>query len=181
MTRTSRLCYLSIRQAFLRRRTGYIRRAVKIEMGARADHWPCETKNMTAYVAEQYPQGFREPTCTVKVLAVERTFWEKATILHAEYSRPADKPIPKRFSRHYCDFYELIRRGVAARAVAQPELLKRVAEHKGLFFRSSWARYSEAARGTLRISPPAPRLEELRQDYARMQEMFFGSRQILRR
>jgi len=42
--------------------TGYIRRAVKIEMGARADHWPCETKTVTPYVAEQFPQGFRKPS-----------------------------------------------------------------------------------------------------------------------
>src|ERR1019366_9129792 len=58
-----------------------IRRMVKIEMGARADHWPCETKPVTPYVAEQFPQEFREPDCAVKVLSAERTFWEKATIL----------------------------------------------------------------------------------------------------
>ena len=43
--------------------TGYIRRMVKIEMGARADHWPCESKTVTPYVAEQFPQGFREGSC----------------------------------------------------------------------------------------------------------------------
>ena len=85
--------------------TGYIRRAVKIEMGARADHWPCETKTVTPYVAEQFPKGFQEASYAVKVLAVERTFWEKATILHAEFHRPVDKPMPERFSRHYGDFY----------------------------------------------------------------------------
>ncbi len=49
----------------------YIRRAVKIEMGARADHWPSETKTITPYVAEQFPNGFREPNCALKVLSVE--------------------------------------------------------------------------------------------------------------
>ena len=82
-------------------------------MGARADHWPSETKTITPYVAEQFPQGFNDPSCEVKVLSAERTFWEKATILHAEFHRPAEKPMPERFSRHYCDFYELIRKGVA--------------------------------------------------------------------
>jgi hypothetical protein len=80
----------------------YIRGAVKIEMGARADHWPSETKTITPYVAEQFPKGFREANCTLKVLSVERTFWEKATILHAEFHRPSDKAMPERFSRHYC-------------------------------------------------------------------------------
>jgi Nucleotidyl transferase AbiEii toxin, Type IV TA system len=95
--------------------SGYVRQSVKVETGARSDHWPCETKPVTPYVAEQFPQGFRQATCEVKVLSVERTFWEKATILHAEFHRPESKPTQVRLSRHYCDFYELIRNGVAER------------------------------------------------------------------
>jgi hypothetical protein len=112
---------------------GYIRRAVKIEMGARADHWPCVKKTVPPYVAEQFPKGFQETRCAVKVLSVERTFWEKATILHAEFHRPADKAMPERFSRHYCDFHELIRKGVSKSATVKLDLLARVAEHKNLF------------------------------------------------
>lgn len=152
----------------------YVRQTVKIEMGARADHWPCEAKTITPYVVEGFPGAFKEPICTVKVLSVERTFWEKATILHAEFHRPAGKAIPERFSRHYCDFYELIRKGVAKSAVERLELLGRVAQHKSLFFKSSWAKYGEAAKGTLKIHPPGERIGALNDDYARMQEMFFG-------
>ena len=154
--------------------TGYIRRLVKIEMGARADHWPSETKSLTPYVAEQFPRGFKAGSCAVKVLSAERTFWEKATILHAEFHRPADKPMPERFSRHYCDFHELIRKGVAKTATTKPELLARVAQHKSLFFKTSWARYGEATKGSLRLAPPVERVKALREDYAKMQQMFFG-------
>jgi hypothetical protein len=154
--------------------TGYVRRAVKIEMGARSDHWPCETKTVTPYVAELFPQGFVEPGCAVKVLSVERTFWEKATILHAEFHRPANKATPERYSRHYYDFYELIRKGASQSAIANLDLLARVAEHKSLFFKSSWARSNEAVKGTLRVAPPEFRLPALREDYAKMQQMFFG-------
>lgn len=154
--------------------TGYIRRLVKIEMGARADHWPSETKTITPYVAEQFPQGFQAASCAVKVLAAERTFWEKATILHAEFHRPADKAMPERFSRHYCDFHELIRKGVAKPAAEKLDLLARVAEHKNLFFKTSWAHYGEATKGSLRIAPPESRVKALRDDYARMQQMFFA-------
>jgi hypothetical protein len=34
----------------------YVRQTVKIEMGARADHWPCEAKPITPYVTEEFPQ-----------------------------------------------------------------------------------------------------------------------------
>jgi hypothetical protein len=82
--------------------------------------------------------------------------------------------VPDRFSRHYCDFYELIHRGVAKSAAQRLDLLERVALHKSLFFKSSWAKYGEAAKGSLKISPPDQRVNALREDYARMQEMFFG-------
>ncbi|HYG33298.1 MAG TPA: nucleotidyl transferase AbiEii/AbiGii toxin family protein [Clostridia bacterium] len=154
--------------------TGYIRRAVKIEMGARSDHWPFEIMEITPYVAEQFPKGFVKPSCAVKVLSAERTFWEKATILHAEFHRPADKPFPERYSRHYYDFYELIRSGVSQSAVANLELLERVVEHKSLFFKSSWTNWYDAVNGNLHIAPPEFRLKALRDDYAKMQQMFFG-------
>jgi len=125
-------------------------------------------------VAEQFPQGFQTASCAVKVLAAERTFWEKATILHAEFHRPADKMMPERFSRHYCDFYALVRKGVAKSAAEKLDLLARVAEHKNLFFKTSWAHYGEAAKGSLRIAPPESRVKALRDDYARMQQMFFA-------
>ncbi|MDR1145701.1 MAG: nucleotidyl transferase AbiEii/AbiGii toxin family protein [Verrucomicrobiales bacterium] len=153
---------------------GYVRRSVKIEMGARADHWPCETRMVTPYVAEQFPRGFAEPGCAVKVLSAERTFWEKATILHAEFHRPADKLMPERFSRHYSDFCELIHHGIAAKSAARLDLLARVVQHKNLFFKSSWAKHDEMDKGTLRIMPPAHRIKPLREDYAKMQQMFFG-------
>lgn len=152
----------------------YIQKMVKIEMGARADHWPYETRSITAYVAEQFPEAFQQSNCHLKVLSAERTFWEKATILHAEYHRPLDKSIPQRFSRHYSDFYELIRKGVAKSATTNMDLLARVARHKALFFKSGWARYEEASRGTLRISPPEYRIRDLREDYDKMGQMFFG-------
>jgi hypothetical protein len=110
----------------------------------------------------------------VKVLSVERTFWEKATILHAEYHRPMAKAMPERFSRHYSDFYELLRKGVATPAMANLDLLDRVTQHKSLFFKSAWAKYKQAARGTLKIAPPKHRLKVLHDDYIKMRQMFFG-------
>ena len=55
-------------------------------MMTRPDHWPCETKTVTSYVAEECPKGFREASYAVKVLVAEWTFWEKA-----EFHGPADK------------------------------------------------------------------------------------------
>jgi hypothetical protein len=93
---------------------------------------------------------------------------------HAGFHGPADKPMPDRFCRLGCDFHELIRKGVAKSATERLQLLERVAQHKSLFFKSTWAKYGDASKGTLGISPPAQHISALREDYARMQEMFFG-------
>lgn len=148
----------------------YLRSWVKIEIGGRGDHEPCEYRTVRSYVADIYPQAFKAPDAAVKVLAIERTFWEKATILHAEFHRPPDKQSPERHSRHYYDLYRLIQ---FAGLKPDTALLARVATHKKLYFESAWAQYDDAKRGTLRLSPHASRLTELRRDYDKMQEMFF--------
>ena len=43
------------------------------------------------------------------------------------------------------------------------------------FYRSAWAKYEEARPGSLRLSPPAERVADLRRDYQSMQPMLFGT------
>jgi hypothetical protein len=66
----------------------YIAPVVKLEMGARSDPYPSGSHQVVSYAAEEFPSLFDQAACTVNALEAERTFWEKATILHAEYHRP---------------------------------------------------------------------------------------------
>lgn len=150
----------------------YIRPVVKIEFGALTDQRPQGPHSIRPLIAELLPDAFADFRAEVVALEIERTFWEKATILHAEYHRPAEKPQPARYSRHYSDFAALWRHPSAAKAAADLDLLARVRLHKSRFFASSWASYATAVPGTLRLAPPDSRLTELRADYAAMQPMF---------
>ena len=152
----------------------YLRPVIRIELGARSDHWPSAQAPITPYVAQAFPAAFRTPAIVIKVLAVTRTFWEKATLLHAEHHRPPAKAMPPRLSRHYYDLARLIVAGVGEQAVADLELLQRVVTRKTVFFASGWARYAEARRGSLRIVPVPERIPALAADYDSMREMFFG-------
>jgi predicted nucleotidyltransferase component of viral defense system len=162
---------------------GYVKPVVKIEMGARSDHWPCDMAQISPYVAEQFPDAFQSPRFAAKVLTAERTFWEKVTMLHAEYHRPDDKKMPMRLSRHYYDVAQMIRAGLGERALENLELLQRVVTHKKAFFQSGWARYDDAKQGSLRLVPNVSRMKDLEDDYDRMREMFFtappGFREVL--
>lgn len=152
----------------------YLRPAVRLELGARSDPWPSADTTVTPYVAEEFPDQFREPMAAVRVLSVERTFWEKATILHLWHHAPVGKDFKDRLSRHYYDLARLYETGIGAAALSDPALLLAVAEHKDTFFPAAWAKYDEAKPGSLRLVPPEARLAALADDYRKMREMFFS-------
>ncbi len=151
----------------------YLRPTVRLEFGVRSDHWPAETRTLLPYAAEFFPEQFQQPACEVRVLGAERTFWEKVTLLHAEYHRPADRPAKQNLSRHYYDVAMLARSPVKALALQKQGLLERVVEHKTLFFRSGWAHYEEAVPGKLRLVPHEELTKQLIRDYESMSEMIF--------
>src|SRR5207302_820452 len=120
------------------------------------------------------PDAFDDISAEVVVLEIERTFWEKATILHAEYHRPMDKKFFIHYARHYADFAALWRHPSAQSARGRLDLLKRVREFKAHFYSSGWANYATASPGTFRLVPPEHRLPELRADYDAMRQMFMS-------
>ncbi len=153
----------------------YIRTQVKIELGARSDTWPTETPIITSYLAKAFPVIFSIADFTVNAVAPERTFWEKAMLLHEETFRPSDKPRKARLARHYYDLWCLIKKGIAERAIQSPDLFDGVAEHRAIFFNQSWVDYSTLQKGLLRLIPRDEQYATWRQDYQAMQgEMFFG-------
>jgi hypothetical protein len=155
--------------------TGYVRPLVKIEMGARSDTEPAESPVIRPYLADAFPALLGPSDVQVRALAPERTFWEKAMLLHEETYRPAGRARKARLARHYYDLWCLITKGVAARAVASPGLFERVATHREVFFNWSWMDYSSLQAGRLRLVPLEAQLPEWRHDYESMsREMFAG-------
>jgi hypothetical protein len=148
---------------------------VKIELGARSDDWPHEQKTIQPYVAELFPALVPDAGFSARVIAAERTFWEKACLLHEETFRPADKPRKLRMARHYYDLWCLLCAGVGARALVNQPLFQRVAEHREIFFRHTWVDYTTHRPGTFRLLPPEHHLANWRADYEQMLgPMFFG-------
>ena len=153
----------------------YIAPSVKIEFGSLTDQRPIGTHAIMPFVAKLAPDAFDDFRTEVVALEIERTFWEKATILHAEYHRPAEQPVRDRFARHYADFAALWNHPGGRGAAIRLDLLERVRLHKHRFFGSSWAHYEAAIPGSLRLVPPGNRVVELRRDYAAMQPMFLST------
>jgi len=149
----------------------YIRPAVRLEIGPLASWVPSSPHSIKAYAAEVFPEAFSDPAFEVIAIDAERTFWEKATILHQEAHRPG--AIPTRYSRHYYDLYKLGESPIRTASLADLVLLKSVVEFKERFYYSSWARYDLAVPGSFRLSPPDSQLPTLERDYRAMRDMFF--------
>lgn len=151
-----------------------ITQEIRLEIGALAAWTPTQLADIHPYAADYYPRVFRQASTQILTTTAERTFWEKATILHQEAHRPETSKIPERYSRHYYDLYCMAHKGVLEKALAQKELLTQVAEFKRTFYPRKWAQYEYARIGTLKLVPAAHSLDRLRSDYAMMRSMIYG-------
>lgn len=150
----------------------YLRPEVRLEIGPLASFIPRGEFTIKPYAAEVFPKIFNEPECPVIAIKVERTFWEKATILHQQVHRSG--PMPSRYSRHYYDMYRLATSEFKKHALRDLVLLEDVVKFKIRFYNCSWARYENARPGTFRLVPKEEHLESLKKDYHQMKVMIFG-------
>lgn len=148
-----------------------LRPAIMLEIGPLASWVPSIKGEITPFAAEEFPEVFEDPKCTVTAITAERTFWEKATILHQQAYRTTD--MPKGYSRHYYDLFRLSESSFKDKALADVDLLIDVVKFKERFYRSSWARYDLAKPGSFRLLPTERGETELQKDFRAMQPMIF--------
>ena len=149
---------------------------IKLEIGILASWMPLTSGFVASFVAEVYPTLFAVSKTRVNVTTIERTFWEKATILHQEAFRPVDSKVPLRYSRHYYDLFCLCKKGIDKYALNDSNLLNEVSEFKMKFYPRRWARYDLAKFGSIHLLPPQHSIEQLEKDYLAMQKMIYGER-----
>lgn len=155
----------------------YIRPVVRLEFGARSDPDPTSMRTVTAFVTEEFGDKSDLEPIDVPMLTAERTFWEKATLLHAEAHRETPRADAAAMSRHLYDLAKLAESEFGERAIDDDALFDRVVAHKSLYFASANARYDLCVRGTLRLLPvETAALKRLERDYSSMEVMFLGDR-----
>lgn len=149
-------------------REGYLRDHVLIEFGGRNTTVPQHHRTITADLAPVAPT-VSFPTADVQVLAAERTFWEKATLMHVECNRQALRASHERWARHWYDLTQLANSPIGPAALADRVLLQSVVDHKKVFFHAADANYDACLAGGFRLVPPdGELLERLAADYEAM-------------
>jgi hypothetical protein len=150
----------------------YMKPRVLVEFGARSSGEPASPADIICDAAPFLPE-LDFPAARPRVMAAERTFWEKATAAHVYCCQECLRS--ERFARHWYDLAHLHLGGLAERALADRDLAHRVATHKSWFFRERSASgdpvdYQAAVRGELRLVPGGEAWNDLAEDYARMAE-----------
>ena len=161
---------LRLRYAQLTEGNDYVRPEVLLEFGARSTGEPASARKVTCDAAPVLPE-LTFPEAVPRVMAAERTFWEKATAAHV-YCLKGDFR-GERYARHWHDIARLATAGIAKAAIVDHELASRVARHKQAFFAEnasdgSVIDYGRAVSGDLRLIPGGDALDALKSDYQDM-------------
>ena len=155
----------------------YVAPRVRIEAGARSALDPSLDCTVSPYVADELPDWSFE-VGDIRVIAPERTYWEKLLILHGvscgyrvAQRLPTDKD---RISRHYYDVAMLTETNLGRAALSNVALLDAVRNHNLIAFRQAWKRFEEAVPGSLRLVPEAELRRVIERDYGAMHGMVLG-------
>lgn len=148
----------------------YVEESVLIELGGRNVIEPSNTHKVEPYLS-QYISELEFSSPDVLVLSPNRTFWEKATLIHVACNRGL-KQNAERLSRHWYDLVKLYENsdGIGKDAIKDVGLLKDVVEHKMVFFNYSDAHYEYCLNKKFNLLPNDKDMEELKKDYKKMFE-----------
>jgi hypothetical protein len=144
----------------------YLRNHVLLEFGGRNIIDPNAIFDIAPDIARVI-SGVSFPSAKVVVLAAERTFWEKATLIHAACNRPVPEGL-NRYSRHWYDLAMLARHDCGRRAKTDIALLRDVVELKNTFYWSGFSNYSKCLSGELNLIPDEANRRLLRADFEAM-------------
>jgi len=155
----------------------YIRPAVKIESGAKSALDPNRPAVIRPYVADEVA-GMDLSVANVTTVVAERTFWDKAVILHGLRQwfekRGVLRGGGQRVSRHYYDIYRLLESEAGRSAANDLDLAADCVRHARMFFNSPGLNLATAAPGSFTLSPNRDMAIDLARDYSAMSGMIFG-------
>lgn len=155
--------------------TNYLISHVRLEIGPLAEWAPSHVTRVIPFAAEQYENLFIQKSTEVLTIDVERTFWEKITILHKIANFPEGKILPHRYARHLYDVYCLGNSAIKESAFRRKDLLEKDVLFKQKFYYAQSAHYETATLKTIQLIPSERIMQSLKNDYDAMVNMFYGN------
>lgn len=149
----------------------YIPPVVKVEAGARSLLEPYAETTITSMVEETLPTISTTITdVMVKTAIAEKTFLEKAFLLHELFSVNS-KVEARRRSRHIYDLHMMLLQGIAEKAIPNNELWQTIHHHRSTLTSMQGVDYTLDIRKHIQLVPPM----ECRDDWKRDYEIMTGA------
>ena len=156
----------------------YIRRAIKIESGAKSALDPHAPVTVRPFIGDDLASGDLNVR-NVTTVDPSRTFWDKVVILHGLrrwFERRGElKGGGQRVSRHYYDVFRLLASEPGRRAANDLEMAQDCVRHAKMFFNRPDFDLASAVPGSFTLTPRDGMTEILEKDYEAMSGMIFGT------
>ena len=155
----------------------YIPPVVKVEAGARSLLEPYAETTITSMVEEALPSISTTITdVMVKTAIAEKTFLEKAFLLHELFSVNS-KVEARRRSRHIYDLYMMMQQGIAEKAIPNDELWETIHHHRSTLTSMQGVDYTPDIRDRIQLVPPMECRDGWKKDYEDMTTaMIYGEK-----
>ena len=154
----------------------YIREKVLIEIGSRSLIEPSENIQLRSIIATAYPDSnFADSFFNVPTVVPQRTFLEKAFLLHEEFQKPAENIRVDRMTRHLYDLEKLMDTDYAKEALNNKDMYNTIVEHRRTLTSMKEVDYTTHAPDKINFIPPTVIIDEWRKDYETMRSsMIYG-------
>lgn len=154
----------------------YLHSDVKLEVGSRSLMEPTEEAIVTSIIEDTLPIRTTIREVKIPTALAEKTFLEKAFLLHELFSSTSHREA-KRRSRHLYDLAQMIGTDIATRAIENDELWVTIHHHRELFTGISGVDYTRDIRKCITLLPPDDVINDWISDYNDMKlSMIYGNK-----
>lgn len=154
----------------------YLHSEVKLEVGARSLLEPTAETAITSVLEDMLPISTTVKQVMIPTALAEKTFLEKAFLLHELFSSQSPREANRK-SRHLYDLAQMMSTDIAAQAIANDELWNTIHHHRELFTSVNGVDYTPDIRKRIRLLPPDDVIDDWRNDYNDMQSyMIYGGK-----
>lgn len=154
----------------------YLHSEVKLEVGARSLLEPTAEAAITSILEDVLPISTTIKQVMIPTALAEKTFLEKAFLLHELFSSQSPREANRK-SRHLYDLVQIMNTDIAARAIANDELWNTIHHHRELFTSMSGVDYTPDVRKRIRLLPPDDVIDDWYNDYKDMRSsMIYGGK-----
>jgi hypothetical protein len=147
----------------------YLSSEVLLEIGARSLLEPTSTAEVESLVSQSLPIDTTIVKALIPTAVAEKTFLEKAFLLHEIFSCGIAKGANRK-SRHMYDLTMMMDKGVAEKAIADDSLWNTIHHHRATQTSIRGVDYTPDIRDRIMPVPPESMIDDWRSDYKDMSE-----------